>query len=133
MDLDYFNNYSGNFKSRNNPIDLWKDMLTYSSNLNGNWLLSKQVFYNCIVPTAEKDPVLFAKWINKMVKKSGVKIKSRADFLEAINYLRKSKHPRNHDEIKRVLYYLLESGLEALPEVQRLVNQPATDVFTKQP
>jgi len=107
-----FGSFSENFESRNNPIDVWKDMLTYSSNLNGNWLLSKQVFYNCIVPTAEKNPALFARWIRIMVKKSGKKIKSRSDFLAAINYLRKIKNSKNHREIKRILYSLLDSGLE---------------------
>jgi len=114
MGSGYFNrdNFSENFEYRNNPIDLWKDMLTYSANLNGNWLLSKHVFYNRIVPTAEKNPALFARWIRIMVKRSGIKIKTRSEFLEAIKYLRKIKHSRNHREIKRILYSLLDSGLE---------------------
>ena len=116
MGLSYFNKYSenfnGNFKSRNNPEEVWKDFLTYSSSLHGNWLLSKHVFYNYILPTAEKDPVKFARWIREMVKRSGTKIKFRSEFVEAINSLRKIKGRNNTNEIKKALYYLLNSGLE---------------------
>ncbi|HSA07161.1 MAG TPA: hypothetical protein P5556_08265 [Candidatus Gastranaerophilales bacterium] len=116
MALSYFMRYSTKFipdlKSRNNPIDVWKDFLTYSSNLNGNWLYSKQIFYSYILPTAEKNPVQFAKWIKKMVKKSGIKIKSKSEFIEAIKYLSGIKGKNERQDIKKALYSLLNSGLE---------------------
>lgn len=105
-------NFSENFEPRSNSLEVWKDLLTYSSNLSGNWYLSQQIFYNSIVPTAEKDPVKFAKWIKDMVKKSGIKIKSQSEFREAIIYLKKIKGKNDKNEIKKALYYLMESGLE---------------------
>ena len=126
MALNYFTktykNLSKDFEPRNNPVDLWKDLFTYSSNLNGNWLLSKRIFYDCIVPTAEKNPLQFAKWVKKMVEKSGMKIKSRAEFIEAINYLRKIKNTNNNEEVKIALYYLLDSGLEEPTYALRALN-----------
>lgn len=97
---------------RNSCKDVWKDILTYSSNLNGNWLLSKDVFYSSIVPTAEKNPAKFAEWMKKMVKKSGVRIKSRAEFLKAINYL--SRHQGRSEQlgVRQALYHLFEAGLD---------------------
>lgn len=122
MGLRYFTNNSKSFNLRNNPVDAWVDILNYSSNLPGNWMLSKHIFYTCIVPTAEKNPALFAKWIREMVRKSGTKIKSRSEFLEAINNLRKIKGKTHNDEVKKALYYLLDSGLEEPTYAQRALN-----------
>lgn len=116
MGLYCFDSYSKNFKasaiSRNNPIEVWKDILNYSTNLHGNWMLSRHIFYAYIVPTAERNPAQFAEWIKEMVKKSGVKIKSKSEFFLAINYLSKINNSSNKDDIKKALYYLLDSGLE---------------------
>jgi len=127
MGLRYFNNYSKNLKkdyySRNNPIDVWRDIFNYSANLPGNWLFSKHIFYSYILPTAEKNPAKFAKWIRAMVKKSGIKIKSNSEFVEALNHLSRIKGKDDRSEIKKALYYLLDSGLEE-PEYaqQALLN-----------
>lgn len=116
MAFSYFTgnseNFSENFEPRNNSLDVWKDLLTYSSNLPGNWHLSQRIFYNCIVPTAEKDPARFAQWVKEMVKQSGIKIKSQSEFKEALIHLNNSQHTENKNEIKKALYYLLDSGLE---------------------
>ena len=92
-------------------MDLWRDILTYSVNLSGNWMLSKQVFYVCIAPTAEKNPAKFAKWIKEMVNKSDIKIKSRAEFIEAINSLRKLNGKTDKSSVRRAIYQLFQSGL----------------------
>lgn len=105
----YFSNDIG---PRNSCKDLWNDILTYSLNLNGNWLLSKQVFYHSIAPTAEKNPAKFAGWIKKMVKKSGVRIKSRAEFFHAIDYLTRLEGKRDETGVRQALYHLFESGLD---------------------
>ena len=97
---------------RNKSVDLWKDIQTYSSNLAGNWMLSKHIFYFCIVPTAEKNPEMFAKWIKEMVDKSGVKIKAKSEFIEGINYLTNNSGKKNRSGIRRALYHLFRSGLE---------------------
>ncbi|OGI02046.1 MAG: hypothetical protein A2Y25_04100 [Candidatus Melainabacteria bacterium GWF2_37_15] len=112
-----------NIEPRNNSIDLWRDILTYSVNLSGNWMLSKQVFYVCIAPTAEKNPARFAAWIMEMVNKSDIKIKSRAEFIEAIDYLRKLDGKTDKSGIKKALYHLFQSGLaESLYASRALKN-----------
>ncbi len=104
----YFSNSIG---PRNNRRDLWIDILTYSSNMTGNWLLSKQIFYTSILPTAERNPVLFAEWVKEMVEKSGIKIKSKAEFLEALDYLKKFNGKTDKMGIRQALYHLFEAGL----------------------
>ncbi len=110
------------FSFRNNPIDTWVDILNYSSNLHGNWMFSKHIFYTCIVPTAEKNPALFAKWIREMVKKSGTRIKYRSEFLNAIKHLRKINGKVKREDIKQTLYYLLESGLDEPTYARRALD-----------
>lgn len=126
MGLSYINKQSESFNTRtecrNNPIDVWKDILSYSSNLNGNWMFSKEIFYNRLVPTAEKNPELFARWIRIMVKKSGVKIKSRSEYLEALKYLRSIKNKNARNKIRKVLYTLLNSGLEEPSYISRILD-----------
>jgi hypothetical protein len=126
MGLSYLNKQSNNFNKdlecRNNPVDVWKDILSYSSNLNGNWMFSKEIFYNRLVPTAEKNPELFARWIRVMVKKSGVKIKSRSEYMEALKYLRRIKNKNARNKIRQVLYTLLNSGLEEPSSINRVLG-----------
>jgi len=109
--IGYGNDFNSNFEERDNCLDVWKDVLLYSSNLHGNWGVSRQVFYKSMVPTAEKDPAKFARWINELVKTSGIKIKSRAGFLRALNYLRKLQKSNDKNEIKKALFSLFEAGL----------------------
>ncbi|NLF84413.1 MAG: hypothetical protein GX568_10615 [Candidatus Gastranaerophilales bacterium] len=126
MGLSYINKQSEKFNTikecRDNPIDVWKDILSYSSNLNGNWMFSKEIFYNRLVPTAEKNPELFARWIRIMVKKSGVKIKSRSEYLEALKYLRSIKNRNARNKIRRILYTLLNSGIEEPSCISRILG-----------
>lgn len=114
MKSNYFVGYSNSnedFEARDNYLDVWKDVLLYSSNLNGNWLLSRQVFYESMVPTAERDPAAFARWINGLVRASGIKIKSRGGFLRALVYLRRLRKNTDKNDIKKALFSLFESGL----------------------
>lgn len=106
-----YNVFNNNIEPRNSSIELWRDILNYSSNLPGNWLLSKHIFYSNIVPTAERSPAKFALWIKEMVKKSGVKIKARSEFIKAINYLIKLEGKADRSGVKRALYHLFESGI----------------------
>ncbi len=110
------------FRSRNNPIDTWVDILNYSSNLHGNWLLSKHIFYTCIVPTAERNPALFARWIKEIVQKSGVKLKSQSEFIDAINILSNLNGRTDSSKIKKALYYLFDSGLQEPGCVETALN-----------
>jgi hypothetical protein len=110
--IGYYYNHNESFESRDNFVDAWKDIMSYASNLKGNWPLSQLIFYNCIVPTAEKNPEQFAGWIHEMVRKSNIKIKSRALYLSAIRCMKKLKGKRSSTGIKKALYDLLESGLE---------------------
>lgn len=121
MGWHQFNDCSQDYQ--NNPIELWKDLLNYSSNLRGNWMFSKHIFYTRILPLAEKDPEIFAKWVRDMVKKSGTKIKSKSEFFEAIKYLRKLKGNSSKNEVKRALYYLLNSGLDEPTHALRALDK----------
>ena len=109
--IGYSNDFNSNFEERDNCLDVWKDVLLYSSNLHGNWGVSRQVFYKSMVPTAEKNPAKFARWINELVKSSGIKIKSRAGFLKSLNYLRKLQKNANKGDIQKALFSLFEAGL----------------------
>ncbi|MEI8388978.1 MAG: hypothetical protein WCG23_03725 [bacterium] len=121
--IGYSNDFNSNFEEKDNYLDVWKDVLIYSSNLQGNWGVSRQVFYESMVPTAEKDPAKFARWINELVKSSGIKIKSRAGFLKSLNYLRKLQKKNNKNEIKKALFSLFEAGLnEPLYALKALKN-----------
>jgi len=106
-----YKNLSNSIGPRSNRRDLWIDILTYSSNMTGNWLLSKQIFYTSILPTAERNPVLFAQWVHEMVEKSGIKIKSKAEFIEALDYLGKFDGRINKIGIRKALYHLFQAGL----------------------
>lgn len=117
------NSFDKNSEVRDNCLDVWNDVLLYSSNLNGNWALSREVFYRHMVPTAEKNPVMFARWMNKLVKSSGLKIKSRAGFVKALDYLRKVKR-KNTIGVKKALFILFEAGLsEPLYAIKALNNK----------
>lgn len=115
MGSDYFagysENFNGNFEAKDNYMEVWNDVFLYSSNLNGNWIKSRQVFYESMVPTAEKNPSKFARQIHELVKASGLKIKSRAGFIRALNYLRKIHKKNKRNEIKKALFSLFEAGL----------------------
>lgn len=91
---------------------IWNDIINYSLNLNGNWLFSRHIFYFNIIPTVEKDPAGFAEWVREMVKKSGIRLKSRSGFAKAINLLKKLNAREDKRGIGIALYYLFESGLE---------------------
>ena len=122
--IGYGNDFNSNFEERDNCLDVWKDVLLYSSSLHGNWGVSRQVFYKSMVPTAEKDPAKFARWMNELVKTSGIKIKSRAGFLRSLNYLRKSQKNNDKNEIKKALFSLFEAGLnEPLYALKAIKNQ----------
>jgi len=113
MKSNYFVGLSGefDFEEKDSYLDVWKDVLKYSSNLNGNWGVSMQVFYEKMVPAAQKDPAKFARWMHRLVKKSGLKIKSRAGFIRALLLLRKLKRKSNKSSIKKALFNLFEAGL----------------------
>jgi len=104
---------SENTVVREDCFDLWSDFLTYAQNLNGNWLVSQQVFRTNIVPTAEENPLKFVKWVNEMVKRSGLKIKSRYLYASAIKILRKfkSQENKNKSEVSKAITLLLNAGL----------------------
>lgn len=127
--IGYSNDFYSDFEARDNYLDVWKDVLVYSSNLKGNWITSQQVFYESMVPTAEKDPALFARWIKELVKSSGIKIKSRAGFLKSLDYLRKLQKNKKRN-VKKALFSLFESGLnEPLYAIKALNNQDNSSLY----
>lgn len=116
-------NFSTN--ARNNHLDLWSDFLSYAENLNCNWLVSQDIFRNSIVPTAQKDPMLFARWVRTMVKSSGRKIKSRTIFAKSLKILRKFKNQNasNNSELSIVITELLEAGLKEPSYAKLAINK----------
>ena len=127
MGSDYFKGYSNDFNSdfeaKDSCMDVWNDVFLYSSNLNGNWIKSQQVFYESMVPAAEKDPAKFARQIHELVKASGIKIKSRGGFIRSLNYLRKIHKKNKRNDIKKALFSLFEAGLnEPLYALKALKN-----------
>ncbi len=128
--VGYSDEFNKNFEERDNDLDVWKDVFIYSSNLNGNWNISMQIFYKSIVPTAKKDPAKYARWINRLVRASGIKIKSRAGFLKALYYLRKLKKHNNKKYIKKALFSLFEAGLnEPLYALKAINNRHSSYQF----
>ena len=122
--MDYFLNKEFEDNIRNNHFDLWNDLLMYGENLNGNWLISQEVFRKNIVPTAENDPKQFAKWVDTMVKTSGIKIKSRHAFAKSLKLLRKLKSIGrfNRNELSSVVTELLNSGINQPEFAQNALN-----------
>lgn len=112
MTLAYNYSFNDNFEARKNHFDLWSDFLNYSENLSGNWFISQQVFRNHIIATAEENPTLFAKWVNDMVKVSGVKIRSRYVYARALKFLRRFKALNaTKKDLSKAVTELLNAGL----------------------
>ena len=99
---------------RDNPVDLWSDYLSYACNLYGNWFVSRDIFLRNLVPTAEKNPALFAKWIDDMVKISGVKILQKSSYISSLKLSRKTGMYEKHapSDIKKALTLLFNAGLD---------------------
>jgi len=111
---------------RDDPLALWDDFFNYAANLKGNWQVSQEIFNHYLLPTAEKNPVMFAKWVDDMVKVSGLKIKCHSSFILTIkhikrfNFLKKS----NRSDLKKVLVNLFNAGL-CEPKIAKLALENA--------
>lgn len=97
---------------RQKAFEVWCDLFAYAKNLKGNWMISQDVFNNCIATTAIESPEYFAECVEEMVKTSGVKIKYRSHFVKSIKFL-KTLHNKTIDRqlIIKALTDLLNSGL----------------------
>ncbi|MDD3013064.1 MAG: hypothetical protein PHC34_05115 [Candidatus Gastranaerophilales bacterium] len=130
MDMAYLGDESENQLNskvvRNDPLSLWDDIFHYAANLNGNWHVSQDIFNRYLLPTAEKNPIMFAKWVNDMVKVSGLKIKCHSSFFKSLrhikrfNFLKKS----NRAELKKVLVCLFNAGL-CEPKIAKIALEHA--------
>lgn len=111
---EYFSDKSYRENVRNSYLDLWSDLFLYASNLNGNWLVSQEIFNRHLVPTAEENPVLFAKWVNDMVKISGRKIRCRALFFKYIRFLKRFRllKKAKKEDISIAITELINAGLD---------------------
>lgn len=126
MEVDFSENYiTENTDVRNSSLQVWDDLFLYASNLRGNWLLSKEIFYKNLLPTAEKDPALFAESVANMVQTSGLKIKYDSTYKKSLNLLRKFRRFRKDKKnfIKRVLTGLFLSGLNEPLYAQSALNK----------
>jgi hypothetical protein len=102
-----------NLRNRESHFDSWDDLFNYARNLNGNWQVSQEIFYNNLLPTAENDPKRFADCVDKMVRISGLKLKCSSNFFKTIRFLKRMK-TLNRDtdfEVKQALTELFISGL----------------------
>ncbi|MFA6989629.1 MAG: hypothetical protein WC197_06130 [Candidatus Gastranaerophilaceae bacterium] len=106
-------------------LDLWSDVFEYAKNLNGNWLVSQEIFRKKLVPIAEKDPLKFAKLINDMVKISGVRIKSRQLYARSLRFIRRFKSLKNVStlELSKALTDMLNAGISDPSFSQRALRK----------
>ena len=109
-------------------LDLWSDIFEYAKNLNGNWFVSQEIFRKKIVPTAEKDPLKFAKLINNMVKLSGVRIKSRQMYAKSLRFMRRFKSLKNVStlDLSKALTDMLNAGINDPSFSQRALRRVKT-------
>jgi hypothetical protein len=109
---------------RDNHIEVWSDLFYYAQNLKGNWLVSQEIFRTFIVPTAERNPLLFAKWVDDMVRISGLRIRSRALFARALKFIRRSRFLKKQDKnaLSRALTELINAGLDEPVYAQRAIK-----------
>jgi len=113
---------------RDNHIEVWSDLFYYAQNLKGNWLVSQEIFRTFIVPTAEKNPLLFAKWVDDMVRISGLRIRSRALFARALKFIRRSRFLKKQDKnaLSRAITELINAGLDEPIYAQRAIKTVQT-------
>ncbi len=96
----------------NEHLDLWSDFLKYAENLNGNWLASQEIFRGSIVPKAEKNPKMFVKLVDAMVKSSGKQIEAKESYFESIKTISDfSIGKKTKAELTSAITGLLNSGL----------------------
>ena len=109
---------------RDNYLDLWSDLFSYASNLKGNWLTSQEIFDRYLVPTAEENPLLFAKWVTRMVKNSGKKIKYKYLFIKSLRFLKRFKTLKKatKQDLSRALVGLFKAGLDEPLYAQNALN-----------
>lgn len=126
---DYSDNFNNNEMARINYLEVWDDLFNYASNLKGNWLVSQRIFNTYVLPTAEKNPRIFAEWINDMVRISGLKIKYRSNFIKSIRFLKRFKNLKKstRTELKIALAILFHSGLNDPLYAQNAINKLKND------
>lgn len=115
---------------RKDPLDLWDDLFLYADNLNGNWPVSKEIFDRYLLPTAEENPFMFAKWVDDMVKTSGLKIKCSASFMKSLNRIKRFRllKKTNKADLKKVLVNLFNAGL-CEPKIARNALEHAKNSY----
>lgn len=115
---------------RENHVDVWSDFLQYAENLNGNWLVSQEIFNKNIVPTAEKSPEKFAKWVNEMVKISGTEIKSKKLYSKAMRFIMTYRLFKsfNKKSLSCAITELLESGLKDINYAQKAIEKTNSEM-----
>lgn len=97
---------------RQNAIEVWTDLFRYAKNLNGNWMLSQEIFNTHIAPTALYRPEYFADCVEEMVKVSGLKVKCQSKFKKSIKALKNLKNKTiEADKIIYTLTDMLNAGL----------------------
>jgi hypothetical protein len=106
-------------------LELWSDIFEYAKNLNGNWFVSQEIFRKKLVPTAEKDPLKFAKWVNDMVKVSGVRIKSRNMYAKSLRFIRRFRSLKRVSQLdlSKAVTAILESGISDPSFSQRAIKR----------
>ena len=98
----------------NGYIQAWNDVFAYADNLQFNWLVSKEIFNNRILPKAIENPELYAIYIDDMVKTSGKKLKRPGTLKKAIRILKRIKIAKRRGEklLRSALVELFSSGIE---------------------
>lgn len=122
---NYYNGFYEESMVSDTYLDLWNDIFEYANNLSGNWMISQEIFRKKIVPTAEQNPMKFAKWVDDMVKVSGLKIKSRNMFARSLRFIRRFKNLKNvsRNELSKAVTEILNSGISDPTYAKRAMNK----------
>lgn len=110
-----------NIEANETYFQAWDDVFAYADNLRCNWLVSKEIFNNRILPKAIENPEQYANLINDMVITSGKKLKRPGTLKKALRILRKIKIVKRRGEkiLRTTLVELFSCGIEE-PECAKM-------------
>lgn len=115
---------------RQTPLEVWHDLWSYARNLDGNWMVSQEIFNNKLAPAALNSPEYFADCIEEMVKVSGTKVRHHGRFSRAVKILKTLKN-KKFDSIaaRKALTDILNAGLKEPLIAERALKSVQVQAF----
>lgn len=127
---EIYQNPNNEIVIRQNALEVWHDLLTYSKNLKGNWRVSQEIFHTRLAPTALNRPEYFASCVEEMVVASGLKIKRRGPFTRSIRMLKNLKNKSFDTELITIaLTDMLNAGLKEPLYAERAIRTSGIPVI----